>query len=174
MKFFNLFVLGFKIGLNGLFLVIEAMIAGLYWGLYFFASNMIHDPDALAANGGPPPLFMDTAAHLVPFLAMLSDFMMTRSSKKHLYEHRVFHIIAIVVFVLGYFLWILYLFHDNEKFPYPFLKEMSPPVRVAFTIFNAFMGLFIYGVITRAYLKFHETEDDIPVLEKQYYEDEEE
>ena len=103
---------------------------------------------------------MDTAAHLVPFLAMLSDFMMTRSSKKHLYEHRVFHIIAIVVFVLGYFVDPLP-FPRQWKFPYPFEGNEST-VRVAFTIFNAFMGLFIYGVITQAYLKFHETEDDIP------------
>ena len=154
--------------------MVEAMITFLYWGLYFFASDMIHDRDALACNNGPPPLFMDTAAHLVPFLAMLSDFMMTGSSKKHLYENRVSHIMAIVIFVLGYFFWILYLFHGNEKFPYPFLREMSPPVRVAFTIVNAFIGLFIYGVICRAYFMFHETEDDIPVLEEEFYEDLEE
>lgn len=151
------------------------MISLLYWSFYFISSDLIHDADALAANGGPPHLFMDTAAHLVPFLAMLSDFMMTRSSKKQLYEHRVYHITAIAAFVFGYFIWILYLFNENEMFfPYPFLREMSPPIRIVFTVVNTFVGLFIYGVICRAYFMFHATEDDLPILEEKYYDDEEE
>ena len=154
--------------------MVESLITVLYWVLYFLASNMIHHKDALVSNNGPPPLFMDTAAHLIPFIAMLSDFMMTRSSKKHLYEHRVIHIIAIAVFIFGYFIWILYLFNDNQKFPYPFLKEMNPPVRIAFTVFNTCVGLLIYGVICRAYFMFHATEDDLPVLEEKIYDDEEE
>ena len=160
--------------MNGLFLVVEAMISLLYWTLYFAKSSMIHEDAAIKANNGPPPLFMDTAAHLIPLIAMFSDFMMTRSSKKHLYEHRVIHLIAITVFIFGYFIWIMYLFNGNEKFPYPFLREMSPPIRIAFTVFNTFIGLFIYGVICRAYFMFHATEDDLPALEEKCYEDIEE
>lgn len=161
--------------MNGIVLVIETLITLLYWSLYYFASKLIHDEDATLANNGPPHLFMDTAAHLIPFLAMLSDFMMTRSSKKQLYEHRVYHLTAITIFVFGYFIWILYLFTGNEQyFPYPFLREMTPPVRIAFTIFNTVVGCLLYGVICRAYFMFHATEDDLPVLEEILYYDEEE
>lgn len=160
--------------MNGLFLVIESLIFSLYWLLYFAAPEMIHDKDATEANNGPPPLFMDTSGHLIPFIAMLSDFMMTRSSKKHLYEHRVYHIISITVFIFGYFIWISYLFNDNLKFPYPFLREMSAPARIIFTFLSVFLGLFIYGVICRAYFKFNATENDLPVIEEEFYDDEEE
>ena len=163
-----------KVGLNGLFLVIETMITMLYWGLYFGHNDLILDNEGKDAADSVPPFFMDTAGHLIPFIAMLSEFLFSRSSKRHLYEQRIFHLIAIVVFTFGYFVWILYLFSENNKFPYPFLRLMSPAARVVFTVFSMFLGLFIYGVASRAYIKYHATEDDLPVYEEEYYEDEEE
>jgi hypothetical protein len=163
-----------KIGLNGLFLVIETMITLLYWGLYFLHTDLILDKDSVTAAGMLPPFFMDTSGHLMPFIAMVAEFLFTRSSKRHLYEQRAFHLVAIVIFTFGYFSWILHLFKDTNKFPYPFLRLMNPLARVVFTVFSMFLGLFIYGVACRAYFKFHATEDDLPVLEKEYYDDVEE
>ena len=155
-------------------MVIETMITMLYWGLYFGHNDLILDRESKEAAGGVPPFFMDTAGHLVPFIAMLAEFLFTRSSKRHLYEQRFFHLLAITVFTFGYFTWILYLFHENNKFPYPFLRLMNPAARVIFTVFSMFLGVFVYGVASRAYFKYHATDGDLPIYDEEYYEDEDE
>lgn len=157
--------------MNGLFLVVEAMITMLYWSLYFTDKRLILDEETFKAIG-PPPLFMDTAAHLVPFIAMIAEFLFSRTSKSHLYNNRIIHIIAIIMMTFGYFVWILYLFNENEQFPYPFLRIINQPARIAFTFFSSCLGLFIYGIASRAYMKYHATEDDLPVLEEKFYDDE--
>lgn len=165
-------LLGFKIGLSGFTLVIESMITLLYWSIYFFDYDLILNQETIAAIGGVPSFFMDSAGHLVPFIAMLAEFLFTRSSKRYLYEQRVIHLIAIALFTFGYFIWIIYLFNDDHsKFPYPFLRVMSPAGRITFTVFSMFMGLFIYGTATWAYLKYHATEGDLPVYEEELYEE---
>lgn len=147
------------------------MITLLYWSIYFFDHDLILNQETMTAIGGTPPFFMDSAAHLIPFVAMLAEFLFTRSSKRVLYEQRVIHLFAIAIFTFGYFVWILYLFNDDpSKFPYPFLRVLSSAGRLTFTIFSMFMGLFIYGVATRAYFKYHATEGDLPVYEEELYE----
>lgn len=153
-------------------MVVECMVTMLYWGLYIFKRDLILDKEVTDAVG-PPPLFMDTSGHLIPFLAMIAEFMFSRSSKRHLYEQRVFHVIGISVFTFGYFSWIMYLFRDDGKFPYPFLRVMSNSTRFVFTFFTMFLGFFVYGVASRAYLHYHSTEDDLPVYEEEFYDDEE-
>lgn len=148
------------------------MITMLYWGLYFGCIDLILDPATKQAVGGVPPFFMDTSGHLVPFLAMLAEFLFTRSSKRHLYEQRFFHLLAITIFTFGYFTWILYLFHDKNNFPYPFLRLMNPAARVVFTVVSMFLGVFVYGVASRAYFKYYATEDDLPIYDEEYYDDE--
>lgn len=114
---------------------------------------------------------MDTAAHLIPFISMLFEFFYSRTSKHHLREQRLMHLTAISIFTIGYFVWILYLFNEDNKFPYPFLRMMNHAGRTAFTVFAMFLGLFIYGVANRAYLKYHATEDDLPLDTTEYYYD---
>lgn len=114
---------------------------------------------------------MDTAGHLVPFVSMLFEFLYSRTSKRHLHEQRLVHLSAISIFTFGYFAWILYLFNEDKNFPYPFLRMMNHAGRTAFTVFAMFLGLFIYGLANRAYLKYHATEDDLPLETTIYYDD---
>ena len=164
-------ILGFKVGINGLFLVVEVLITVLYWGLYFIDTKLIHDEDRWTETGHVPPIFMDTAAHLIPVIAMSTEFLFSRTSKRNLYENRIVHLFAVVIFTFGYFVWILYLFNDTQHFPYPFLRMISAPARVAFTVFSSVLGVFVYGVITYAYSKYHATEGDLPVLAEEFYDE---
>lgn len=84
------------------------------------------------------------------------------------------HLISIAGFTFSYFAWILFLFKDNNMYPYPFLREMNRASQTAFTVFSMFLGLFLYGMASHAYIKYHASENDLAVDEEEYEEDDDE
>lgn len=117
----------------------------------------------LYLTSGKPHPFVDTAAHLIPFVYLIFEFFYSRSTKAYLYRQRFMHLSTIFIFSFTYFLWITYLFGENNKFPYPFLSEIGSNGRVAFSVFAIVLGLYVYGLASMAYLKFHQAEQVEPV-----------
>jgi hypothetical protein len=144
-----------KIFMTAVFVVVEGMIASLYWSLYFISKELILHKDTILEKGAPP-LFMDTAAHGIPFVYLLCEFFYSRSSVGHVRRQRALHIITIASFSLLYNVWIFYLFRHDNGFPYPFLQEIGGEGRAVFAIIGTSVGVYLYGLMFMGLSRYHQ------------------
>ena len=153
-----------KAFLCSVFVAIEGMIALLYWSLYFVDPNLILDHYTYKRSG-PPPFFMDTSAHAIPFFYLFAEFFYSRASLSRVRQQRSLHIIFISCFSIFYNVWIHHLFSEDGAFPYPFLQMIGQECRTAFAMIGTAIGVYLYGVFFSGFSRFHKQVDGSMVAE---------
>lgn len=121
-------------------LVLESVVATVYWPLRLFAIGLILQG---AKRKSPVPLHIDVSIHLLPILYMLSDYYFTDASERFkIGLAQSWGIIAAVGLAYKSYLSALIDTSTGQKYPYPFLDVPEPYKSVIFVVVTSFGWLF--------------------------------
>ncbi|KAL4067998.1 FAR-17a/AIG1-like protein [Scleroderma citrinum] len=103
------------------------VVTAIYWSLYIFCPTLILRPEndeptppGVAPKLIRPPLHVDLAMHVAPFISLLTDFLLFEHKFSH--EHlNNFGPVALLFYGISYACWVEYCAFHNGVFPYPFL-----------------------------------------------------
>lgn len=122
-------------------LVLESVVATVYWPLRLFAIGLILQG---AKKRSPVPLNVDISIHLLPILYMLSDYYLSGASERFkIGSVPSWGIIAAIGMAYKYYLNALIDTSTNQRYPYPFLDAPEPYKSVIFVIITS-VGWFFY------------------------------
>lgn len=111
------------------------VVTSIYWSLYFFFPKLILRPENsfAGAQDSPspsptlvrPPLHVDMAMHVAPFVTVLADFL-AFERKLSSWQLNKSAPITLLLYGILYACWVEYCSSHNGVFPYPFLT-INPP-----------------------------------------------
>lgn len=121
-------------------LVLESIVATVYWPLRLFAIGLILQG---AKKRSPIPLHIDISIHLLPILYMLSDYYLSGARERFkIGSLPSWGIIAAIGLAYKSYLNVLIDTSTNQKYPYPFLDVSEPYKSVIFVVITSFGWLF--------------------------------
>ncbi|GAV55582.1 hypothetical protein ZYGR_0AV02140 [Zygosaccharomyces rouxii] len=124
-------------------LVLESVVATVYWPLRLFAIGLILQG---AKKRSPIPLHIDISIHLLPILYMLSDYYLSGAYERFkIGLLPSWGIIAAIGLAYKSYLNALIDTSTNQKYPYPFLDVSEPYKSIIFVVITSFGWLFYVG-----------------------------
>lgn len=124
-------------------LVLESVVATVYWPLRIFAIHLILQ--GVKAKS-PIPLSVDVSIHLLPILYLLSDYYISGASQRFKIPLApAWAIVASIGLAYKFYLGFLIDPSQGQKYPYPFLDVSEPYKSVIFVIVTSFGWLFYVG-----------------------------
>lgn len=124
-------------------LVLESVVATVYWPLRMFAIGMILQG---VKKRSPIPFHIDVSIHLLPILYMLSDYYLSGASECfEIGLPQSWGIIAAIGLAYKYYLVFLIDQSTGQQYPYPFLDVPEPYKSIIFVVITTFGWLFYVG-----------------------------
>ncbi|KAH9952158.1 FAR-17a/AIG1-like protein [Amylocystis lapponica] len=140
---------------------IAVVVSSIYWGLLLFAPDMILQPvnvsinpdqisvpssSDMAPNLWRIPLPVDLALHASPVISLVVDFFFfeVKYSRREAVSGG-FAVCNIAGLVYGS--WVEWLATYNGFFPYPFLTENTPAVRIGIYTVVSYVALFTFWAL---------------------------
>ncbi|KIM58926.1 hypothetical protein SCLCIDRAFT_1218280 [Scleroderma citrinum Foug A] len=103
------------------------VVTTIYWSLYIFCPTLILRPEideptppGVVPKLIRPPLELDFAMHLAPFISLFIDFLVFERKFNHIHLNS-FGPAALLFYGISYACWVEYCASHNGVFPYPFL-----------------------------------------------------
>lgn len=123
-------------------LVLESIVATVYWPLRLFAMELIVQ-DAPARGASPIPVKVDLSIHLFPIVFLLCDHYLSGSGCKFQLS-RLHSWLVITALGLGYNRFLNHLIDPTsiQKYPYPFLNVDEPLKSVIFVAVTSVSWLY--------------------------------
>ncbi|AJU18975.1 hypothetical protein H817_YJM1419H00203 [Saccharomyces cerevisiae YJM1419] len=128
-------------------LVLESIVATVYWPLRLFFVNLImHGVESTAKT--PFPMTVDMAIHLYPILYLLADHYLSGSGTKFKLSNKNAWLI-VTSLAFSYFQYLAFLIDagQGQAYPYPFLDVNEPYKSIIFVV---------VATITWAYYVFYQ------------------
>lgn len=124
-------------------LVLESVVATVYWPLRIFAIHLILQG---AKRKSPIPLEVDVSIHLLPIIYLLADYYVSGSSQRFKIPLLpAWIIVAAIGLAYKFYLGFLIDPSMGQKYPYPFLDVAEPYKSVIFVVVTSFGWLFYVG-----------------------------
>lgn len=130
-------------------LVLESIVASIYWPLRLFAMQLILQ-DVPKEGVSPIPLRVDISIHLLPITFLLCDHYLSGTGQKFKISFKTAWII-ITALGLGYKKYLSLLIDPDsiQAYPYPFLNVQEPKRTIIFIAVTTFS--LLYYVLYQTY-----------------------
>jgi len=139
-------------------LPLAVVISSIYWTLILLLPELIaqRDPNTESSSSPPAmyfiPIHIDLSLHLVPGLALLTDFIFLEQKFSES-EARYGAPMIVVLATIWYSSWVEYCASFNSSFPYPFLTENPFEIRIGIYIGAATLALVSFWTINALHSK---------------------
>lgn len=121
-------------------LVLESVVASVYWPLRLFAMHLILQQPPVPGHS-PIPLSVDLSIHLAPVVGLLIDHYWTGQGEKFRVSYKVAWLVVLVL-GYGYKCWLELLIKPPAAYPYPFLNVEEPKRTVIFCTVTSFSMVY--------------------------------
>lgn len=121
-------------------LVLESVVASVYWPLRLFAVGLImHQPPE--PGRVPFPMSVDLSIHLAPVMLLLVDHYLTGRGERFRAPYRIAWVVVLAL-GYGYKCWLEWLLDETAAYPYPFLNVPEPRRTIVFCAVTSFSMVY--------------------------------